>query len=628
MDDCLKSVATEAEAVQLVEDITALCNKGGFELTKWISNSRTVIASIPDEQRAKEIQTLDLDKDHLSTERALGLEWCVNSDQFQFNITIKLKPHTRRGILSVSSSIFDPFGFLAPFILSAKQILQELCKKGYGWDEPLPHAVTQQWTEWINGLEKIKCFSVTCCIKPKYFGITVKAQLHHFADASESGYGSVSYLRLTNEKDMVRVAFMIGKSRVLPLKQMTVPRLELAAAVLVVKIDKLLRKELHLSLEPSMFWTDSQSVLKYIGNAHTSFKTYVANRVSLIRENTNRSQWRYVSTKCNPADEASRGMNAEKFLECSRWIHGPEFLWYTEESSPKQESVNSYLLSKDDPEVKREIVTYVTVLKETETPTSHLISYFSNWMRLLKAVAWNLRLRNILSLMVKKRKEPASNIDSPHVHHQLKLFKTQRLTVEELAHAEKAVILYTQRTSFPAEMTTLETKSSSVQKKSSLYRLDPILNDGILRVGGRLHKLAMPEETKHQVILPKDAHISTLLLRHAHEQSGHSGRNYILSHLLKKYWIIKGNSAARKIISKCVICRRVKGRTVEQKMADLPLERILPDLPPFTNVGLDYFGPIEVKRGRGYVKRYGVIFTCMSSRAVHLQVANSLETDS
>ncbi len=141
----------------------------------------------------------------------------------------------------MSSSIFDPFVFLAPFILSAKQILQELCKTGYGWDEPLPHAVTQQWTEWISGLEKIKHFSVARCIKPKDFGIIVKAQLHHFADASESGYGSVSYLKLTNEKDMVHVAFLIGKSRVLPLKQMTVPRLELAAAVLVVKIDKLLR---------------------------------------------------------------------------------------------------------------------------------------------------------------------------------------------------------------------------------------------------------------------------------------------------------------------------------------------------------------------------------------------------
>lgn len=102
----------------------------------------------------------------------------------------------------------------------------------------------------------------------------------------------------------------------------------------------------------------------------------------------------------------------------------------------------------------------------------------------------------------------------------------------------------------------------------------------------------------------------------------------MLSQLRKKYWIIKGNSAARKVISECVVCRRVRGKMGEQKMADLPKERVLPDLPPFTNVGLDYFGPFEVRRGRSQVKRYGVLFTCMSSRAVHLEVAYSLDTDS
>lgn len=149
-----------------------------------------------------------------------------------------------------------------------------------------------------------------------------------------------------------------------------------------------------------------------------------------------------------------------------------------------------------------------------------------------------------------------------------------------------------------------------------------------MRVGGRLHRSAMPDETKHPYILPKDAHTSDLLLRHIHERSGHSGRNYMLSELRKKYWVLKGNSAARKIVSKCVVCRRVRGKTGEQKMADLPQERILPDLPPFTNVGLDYFGPRKVKRGRSMVKRYGALFTCMSSRAVHLEVAYSLDTDS
>ncbi|XP_031440139.1 uncharacterized protein LOC116224450 [Clupea harengus] len=157
-----------------------------------------------------------------------------------------------------------------------------------------------------------------------------------------------------------------------------------------------------------------------------------------------------------------------------------------------------------------------------------------------------------------------------------------------------------------------------VHKGSKICRLDPVLDEGILRVGGRLHKSAMPEETKHPCILPKDSHISILLLRHIHERCGHNGRNHMLSELRKKYWILKGNSVARKVLSKCVMCRRSRGKASEQKMADLPLERILPDLPPFTNVGLDYFGPFEVKRGRTAIKR----FVCRRGQVKHIRSDN------
>lgn len=138
----------------------------------------------------------------------------------------------------------------------------------------------------------------------------------------------------------------------------------------------------------------------------------------------------------------------------------------------------------------------------------------------------------------------------------------------------------------------------------------------------------MPEEIKCPVILPKEHHISKLIMQHVHKQLGHAGRNHMLSTLRKRYWIIKANSACRKVISECVVCRRFQGKFGEQKMSDLPMERIVPDLPPFTNTCVDYFGPIDVKRGRSVVKRYGVLFTCMTSRAVHLEVAYSLDTNS
>ncbi|KAL3999159.1 4-aminobutyrate aminotransferase / (S)-3-amino-2-methylpropionate transaminase [Sarotherodon galilaeus] len=216
---------------------------------------------------------------------------------FTFSIVNKDKPLTRHGILSNVSSIYDPLGFLAPVILPAKQILQHLCK-----------------------------LSIRRCVTPKGFGEIKSAQLHHFCDASETGYGAVSYLRLSNSKQEVCVSFIIGKARVAPLKQVTIPRLELAAAVLSVHLDKMLSVELKLNLSESVFWSDSTTVLQYIANITTWFKTYVANRVSIIHALTKVEQWRHISSKLNPADAASRGMTVGCFLKSSTWIRGPEFL--------------------------------------------------------------------------------------------------------------------------------------------------------------------------------------------------------------------------------------------------------------------------------------------------------------
>lgn len=138
----------------------------------------------------------------------------------------------------------------------------------------------------------------------------------------------------------------------------------------------------------------------------------------------------------------------------------------------------------------------------------------------------------------------------------------------------------------------------------------------------------MPEERKHPAILAKDHHVSTLILRHIHLETGHGGKNHMLSQVRKAYWITNCNSAARKVLSHCVTCRKNRARPGEQKMADLPGERLTANLPPFSNIGLDYFGPFEVQRGRTTLKRYAVIFTCMTSRAVHLEMACSLTADS
>ncbi|XP_074627004.1 uncharacterized protein LOC141885000 [Acropora palmata] len=132
------------------------------------------------------------------------------------------------------------------------------------------------------------------------------------------------------------------------------------------------------------------------------------------------------------------------------------------------------------------------------------------------------------------------------------------------------------------------------------------------------------EESKHPVILPRKSHVTTLIIRHTHEQLGHSGRGHVLAKLCERYWIIKANSAVRQLISSCVICRKLKSTPQDQKMADLPEDRLTP-APPFTYVGVDYFGPYVTKEGRKERKGYGALFTCLVSRAVHIEVAHSLD---
>lgn len=190
-----------------------------------------------------------------------------------------------------------------------------------------------------------------------------------------------------------------------------------------------------------------------------------------------------------------------------------------------------------------------------------------------------------------------------------------------------SIIRYCQQQRLNVEISSLLSGKGTVNRQSSTYKLNPIWKDGLLRVGGRQSKGAMPLEEKHPLVLSKDQHIFKLISKYYHQLLGPSGQNHTLSSVRIKYWISNATSAVRKVIAECTFCRRFNGKLMEQKMADLPKERVIPDLPPFTNVGMDYFGPVEIRRGRATCKRYGVIFTCLASRAVHLEVANSLGTD-
>ncbi|XP_064639538.1 uncharacterized protein LOC135495058 [Lineus longissimus] len=315
VDDYLQSPADETSTKDKtkgdVKQAMDLCAKGGFRLTAWSSNSREVLESIPEELRAKDLKGINLDQDMLPAERVLGVEWTIESDTFGFNIQIREKPPTTRGILSITSSINDPLGFAAPFILLGKMLLQRLCKLNLGWDDEIPERDRKEWEEWLADLPQLAEFQVERCIKPEDFGPIKDAKIHHFSDASESGYGTASYIRLVDDKGKIHCAFLMGKARVAPLKQNTIPRLELTAATVSARVDSLLKEELDLSTTDSIFWTDSMSVIKYIRNTTSRFQTFVANRIAMIHWRSEPHQWRYVDTNSNPADDASRGLPAK-----------------------------------------------------------------------------------------------------------------------------------------------------------------------------------------------------------------------------------------------------------------------------------------------------------------------------
>ncbi|XDV25278.1 hypothetical protein PO909_029222 [Leuciscus waleckii] len=318
VDDGLASVQTEKEAIQLVKESRELCSTGKLRLHKFVSNSEKVMATIPEEERATiKDQDMALSSPHM--ERALGVEWCITSDSFKFRVQVKPNPLTRRGVLSTVASVYDPLGFMAPFVLLGKQILQQMCREKIGWDEELPEDLRPKWESWIRDLPNLAEMQIKRCFLPSNFGNVKGYELHHFADASVSGYGECTYLRAINMSDEVHCCLVMGKSRVSPTKVTTIPRLELSAAVVAVRTSDMLQRELEIQDLQEFFWTDSTVVLGYINNDARRFQVFVANRIQRIKSSTMPEQWAHVASEDNPADHASRGLTAEQ-LKTSNWF--------------------------------------------------------------------------------------------------------------------------------------------------------------------------------------------------------------------------------------------------------------------------------------------------------------------
>jgi hypothetical protein len=320
VDDLLKSVETEDRTIELASDLQKMLNMGGFRLTKWLSNSKIVLQNIPESERAPSVVKLKPNTS-FPTNRALGIIWNVNEDKIKFKVKLDEQPVIRRGITSTISSIFNPLRLVSPITL----MLQDLCRQSkLGWDDTIPLEKQEEWLNWKTSLPELEKKSVPRCYKSRDI-LTSDAQLHLFSDGSELGYGACAYLRLVDTEGKVNCSLVFGKSRLAPLKQTTIPRLELSGVVVACRLYEIIRDELEIKLNSVTFWTDSMIVLGYIRNISRRFKTFVANRLSIIQELSTADQWRHIDTKSNRADVASRGMRAEDSKRMSMWLNGPDF---------------------------------------------------------------------------------------------------------------------------------------------------------------------------------------------------------------------------------------------------------------------------------------------------------------
>ncbi|XP_064631625.1 uncharacterized protein LOC135489924 [Lineus longissimus] len=573
------------------------------------------------------IRDVSFNHDEHPIQRTLGVRWDVQDDVFVFVCQPKDNPMTKRGLVSTMSSVFDPCGYITPFTVRAKLLAQELWREGLGWDQPLPEGLLQKWSTWLAELVNLTVFKL-----PRHhpnFSPTVKdVELHIFSDASEIAFAAVAYLRYQIEDGIIVCSFLSSKSRVAPLKILSIPRLELQGALLAARLGKTLEDELKLRIDRKIHWTDSQIVLKYLNNGAKRFKPFVANRVAEILDITDGPDWRHVATNLNPADCSTRGLPVKSLTPESLWFQGPTFLSEAEENWPNSDIEPSHDLDPEDPEVKKSETLRAAMYnlavdqpEKTDQPgpqhdlTPLIVPEdYSTLKPLLRRTAWIQRaLRNFASAV-------------PRLGHHI--CKEPEITAQEYEDATLHWVRAAQHDTYSMEVDSLK-REDPLSPKSQLFNLMPFydVDSQCIRVGGRLQKAPMPGDAKFQIILPAMHHVTRLIAADIHNKLWHGGQEHIIAEMRQQYWPVKARMVAKRAINGCFFCYLRKVRPRIPRMADLPPCRLDVTSGVFRQCGVDYWGPMMVKLRRSTVKRWGCLFTCMSTRAIHLELADSLESD-
>ena len=644
VDDFVFSSRSREEALEVYRKLKICFSEAGFNMRKWLSNDADLLEEIErlesssdpkvstrkvDEQPeiAEEDESFSKSENRSACSehesKVLGLSWNKDNDclYFDFAQTMKSAPAnpTKRDILSLTSKLYDPLGLFSPVMVSMKLLFQELCKEKIDWDSPLPDSICAKWRAIVSDLIDLGPIEIDRSVLNADDEEISSIELHGFADASSYAYGATVYLRIRHKSGHVSSSLIASKSRLAPLKGDTIPRLELMSALILARLVSAVSEALKgaVKIDRIVCWLDSQIVLWWIFGLKKEFVQFVENRVREIRKLVNVKDWHYVPTSQNPSDIASRGMKASSLVANRKWWQGPEFLvesdkfWpqilnfenAKEPSSEISDEIKTVLKSnprKDYSDVFVGATLHLTVNMESIINCKH----YSDINRMYRVTAYVLRFVNNLKAKIGK----CCAID------QAELQLSEINDSKTLWHRQLQKSLLSER------------NFDKFQNDLGLFEDE----DGILRCRGRIESATLPFGTKHPILLPREHHVTKLIVLEAHENVKHNGLRETLAETRSHYWIVRGRQLVRKYISKCLVCKKLEGLAYSSpSTAPLPDFRVNTSH-AFANIGVDFAGPVFVKNIYGsdnvMHKCYIALYTCTVTRAIHLELVPDQST--
>lgn len=617
VDDYLDSFSSEEEAITITHQVKWIHEQGGFNMRHWISNSKNVMNSFS-EPAVPEQRNLNIHDDTL-IEKVLGMWWLPESDKFIYTLNFaKLKGSifsdvkpTKRELLRFIMSFFDPLGLIACFLIHPKIVLQDVWKSHIGWDDQINDLEYENWKRWTNKLEMLKTIQIKRCYSAKLSNELPKIiQLHTFCDASEKAYSTVSYIRIEDEEG-IDVTLIGARTKVAPINPISIPRLELQAAVLAARFATHIQQTHPFVINSRIFWCDSQVVLKWLHGNPSNYRQYVSFRIGELLDSTSLKEWRWVPSAENVADDATKWSESDPISSDARWFCGPRYLYFHENEWPGGVWKDT---TPTDKELKIHRVTSIGTISIPKIPVDP--NKYSSWHRLVRVNAW-------INRYFFNWKAKINNIQ---------MMRGGSLLCHEIINSEIQLFRAAQWEFYSQEINQLQRDTkSSLERKSPIHDLSPIFDTQtkLLRINGRIDAMRGIDEFKKQpIILPREHRVTHLLLDSYHRQYLHRNFETTINEVRQKFFIPQLRMKMKSVRANCQSCKNESSKPNPPQMGQLPSARLATFSRPFTFVGVDFFGPMDVLVGRRHEKRYGALFTCMTIRAVHLEIAHSLSTDS